>query len=129
VDHHGEIHVVEVPQPHQLGLTAEELEAPLARLLHAPLYVAVLLGGYREEDHAAGELGEGFPVHEPHGGAEQPRHLGIVTAGVRRARRRIGNRMAGHHQAVELAEQRERGPVGGAPRLRPHPGEREPRLG
>ena len=56
VDHHRHVDVVEVAEPQQLGLAAEELELARPRLAHAPLDVAVLLGRHREEDHAAGQV-------------------------------------------------------------------------
>src|SRR5882672_386887 len=62
--------------------------------------------------------------------AQQPRHLGIVAAGVCGAGLGIGDRMSRHHQAVQLAEQREGRTVLDARGLGPHAGEGEaaPRL-
>ncbi len=48
-----------------------------------------------------------------------------MAAGVRGSRLRIRDRVAGHHQAVQLAQQREGRTVLGARRLRAHPGQRE----
>ena len=124
------IDVIEVPEAQQLGLAAEELDAPRARLLHAPLHVAVLLGGHREEDHAAGQVLEGAGLQQPHRRAEQARHLRVVAAGVRGPRLGIRDRMAGHHETIELAEQGEGRAVLDARGLGPHSGEGEaaPRL-
>ena len=121
-----EVDVVEVAEAQQLRLAAEELDAARPRLLHAPLHVAVLLGGHREEDHAAGQVLEGARLEQAHRGAEQPRDLRVVAARVRGARLRIGHRMAGHHQAVELAEQGEGRAVLGARRLGAHAGQGQP---
>jgi hypothetical protein len=129
VDHHGEIHVVEVAEPQQLRLAAEELEPALARLLDAPLHVAVLLSGHGEEDHSPGEVSQGLGIEEAHGGTEQPRHLGIVAAGMSGAALRVRHRMPGHHEPVQLAEQREGGPFLGAARLRADAGDGETGLG
>ena len=129
VDHHGQVHVVEVPPPQQLGLAAKELEFPRPGLLDSPLDVAVLLGRYREEDHPAGEVVEGPGAEQPHGSAQESRDLSVVATRVGRAGLRIGHRMAGHHQPVQLAEEGERRPVLDAPRFCPHPRHREPSAG
>jgi hypothetical protein len=122
-DHHGEIHVVEVAEAEQLGLAAEELEPSRAGLLDPPLDIAVFFRGDREEDHPAGQVLEGARLAEPHGRAQQPRHLGIVAAGVSGAGLGIGDRMSRDHQAVQLAEQREGRAVLDARGLGPHAGE------
>src|SRR6185295_2351936 len=57
--------------------------------------------------------------------AEEPRHLGVVAAGVRRARLRVRDRVPRHYQAVELSQQREGRAVLGTRDLGPHAGERE----
>ena len=67
------------PRREQLGLAAEELEPARPRLLDAPLDVAVLLGGHREEDHAAGQVLEGLgapPGPSPLRAAPPPGHCG-----------------------------------------------------
>ena len=130
VDHHGEVHVVEVAEADQLGLAAEQLERPGLALGPAPLEVAALLGGHREERHPSREMGEGAGVVEPHGGAEKSRHLGVVAAGVGRARVRIGLRVPGHDQRVELADQGERRARARLTRhVGAHAGERQSRAG
>jgi hypothetical protein len=113
-----------------IARSTQELQAARAGLLHAPLDVAVLLGGHREEDHPAGQMLEGARLAEPHRGAQEAGHLGVVAAGVSGPGLRIRDRMPGHHQPVQLPQQREGRAVLGAPRLGPYPGDREagPRL-
>src|SRR5205085_2428949 len=94
VDHHRQIHVVEVTEAKELGLAAEELELPRARLAHPPLDVAVLLRGHREEHEAAREVLRSLRLDEAHGGTEEARDLRVVAARMRGARRRIGFGMA-----------------------------------
>src|SRR5205807_9097978 len=130
VDHHRHVDVVEVAEPEQLRLAAEEFQPARARLRHAPLDVAVLLGRHREEDDAPGQVIEGPRVEQPHGGAEQAGDLGVVAAGVGRAGLRIGHRVAGDDETIELPEQRERRALAGAARhVGPHPGQRQAGLG
>ena len=62
-----------------------------------------------------GEVVEGLGVEQAHGRAEEAGHLGIVTAGVRGARLRVGEGMARDDEPVQLAQQRERRPVAPAP--------------
>src|SRR5205823_3894552 len=54
-------------------------------------------------------------VDQPHGGAEEPRDLRVVSACVRRSGRSVSLRMTGHHQRIELAEHGERRPVARLP--------------
>jgi hypothetical protein len=126
VDHHGQVHVVEVAEAHQLLLAAGELEAAGPDLLLAPLDVAALLGRHREEDHAAREVIERARVHQAHRGPEHPGHLRVVAAGVGRPGLGIRLRMPGDPQAVELADHREGRPIArAATDLAAHPGHRE----
>ena len=126
VDHHREIHVVEVTETQQLRLAAEELELARAGLAHAPLDVAVLLGGHREEDESPGEMSGGPCVHQSHGRAQQAGDLGIVATRVGGTRRWISVGMSDDDERVELAEEGERGPVAGAPgQIRAHAGDGE----
>ena len=67
---------------------------------------------------------EGPGAEQPHRGAQQSRDLGVVPAGVRRAGLRIGDRVAGHDQPVQLAEEGEGRSVLDAPRFRPDPRQR-----
>jgi hypothetical protein len=129
VDHHGEIHVVEVAQAQEFGLTPKKFQRALARLSHPPLDVAVFLRGHREEDHAAGQVLGGLGVHEAHGRAQHPRHLGVVATGVGRSGLGVGLRMAGDHQTVQLSEHGERRAFAGAPgQIGAHAGEGESAL-
>ena len=96
VDHHGQVHVVEVAETHELGLAPEELELARAGLIHPPLDVAVLLGGHGEKHNTSREMIGRVGVEQPHGGAEEAGHLGVVTARVGRPRLAIGEGMAGH---------------------------------
>ena len=114
VDHHGEIDVVEVAQAQQLALAAEELEASGSHLLESPLEVAAFLGGDGEEGHASRQVLHRLRRREADGGAEHPRHLSVVTAGVRRACGRVGFRVALNDEAIELAHHRERRAGAGA---------------
>ncbi len=67
---------------------------------------------------------EGTRLQQPHRRAEHSRDLRIVPAGVGRAGLRIRHRMAHHHEGVELAEERQGGPVARAPGgIGPHAGE------
>ncbi len=126
MDHHREIHVIEVTEAQQLLLAAGELEPTRADLLLSPLDVAALLGRYPEEDHATGEVLEGARVHQPHRGAQHARDLRVVAAGVRGAGGRVGLGMPGDAQAVELADQREgRSVAAAAGHLRAHAGHRQ----
>src|SRR5262245_36632428 len=129
MDHHRHVHVVEVPEPQQFGLAAQELELPGPRLLHPPRDVAVLFRRHGEEHHAPGKVLKGLGAYETHGCAQHARHLRVVTAGMSRARLRVGDRMSGHHQPVELAQEREGRPVGFATRLAAHARDGEPALG
>ena len=128
VDHHRQVHVVEVAEPHQFGLAPEELERARRALAHPPLEVAALLCGHGEEHHAARQVRHHAGVVKRHRRAQHPRHLRIVAARVRRPREGIRRGMPRHRQRVELADERKRRPRALAPRhLRPHPREREPR--
>ena len=130
MNHHGQVHVVEVAQPQHLRLAAEELELAGARLAHAPGNVAVLLGRHRDERHAAGQLIGDPGIHQAHRAAQEPRHLGVVATRVSGAGLGIGFGMAGHDERVELAEQRERGPrARAAPQVGAYPGDGEAGLG
>src|SRR5215470_10432617 len=77
----------------------------------------------------------GHPVADPQTGAahacgpQHARHLRVVAAGVRRARLRICHRMPGHHEPVELAQQREGGAVRLSARLAAYAGDGESALG
>jgi hypothetical protein len=70
---------------------------------------------------------EGPRLEQAHGRAQHPRDLRVVAAGVRSAGLRIGHRVPHHHEAVQLAEERQRGPIPRAPgRVGAHAGQREP---
>ena len=117
-------------EPQQLGLASQEFQPPGPGLGHAPLDVAVLLGGNREEHHTTGQVVEGLGVEQAHGRPEQPGHLCVVAAGVRGTGLRVGDRVAGDDEGVELAEQREGGTVtAAAGHVGPDPGERQTALG
>ena len=111
VDHHGQVHVVKVSQPQELGLAFQEFELPQPRLVDPPLDIAVLLGGDGEEDDAPGQGPHRLRLDEPHGRSEQAGDLRVVAAGVGRARCRIGEGMVAHDQPVELTQEPQRGPV------------------
>ncbi len=70
---------------------------------------------------------EGARLQQAHRGAEHARDLRVVPAGVRGARLWVGDGMPHHHEAVELAEERDRRAVPGPPRhVGADPGEGEP---
>src|SRR4029079_1852646 len=126
VDHHREIHVVEVAEADQLLLAARELEAAGADLRLPPLHVAALLGRYPEEDHATREVVERARVDQAHRGPQHARDLRVVTAGVGGAGVRVALGSPGDTQAVQLADQREGRAVAAAPRhLRADAGHRQ----
>src|SRR5262249_41254966 len=120
--------VVEVAEPDQLRLAAEELDLSRPRLREPPLEVAAFLRGDREERDAARQMLGGAGVDQRHRRAQHPRDLRLVPARVHRAGRRIRFRVPGNGERVELPDQRERGAVTGTPA---HVGtdarEREPR--
>src|SRR3989442_15940924 len=79
VDHHRQVHVVEVPEPQQLALAAQELETARADLVESPLEVAALLGRHREEHHAARQGLHRLRRHQPDRRAHEagaPHHVG-----------------------------------------------------
>ena len=88
VDHHRQVHVVEVAEAHQFGLAPEELERARRALAHAPLEVAALLRGHGEEHHAARQVRHHARVVKRHRRAQHSRHLRVVAARVRGARER-----------------------------------------
>ena len=67
----------------------------------------VLLGRHGEEDDPPGQLGEDARFEQAEAGAEHAADLGVVAAGVDRARDRIGLRVVRHAERVELAEDRD----------------------
>src|SRR5262249_22867187 len=107
VDHHREVDVVEVAAAHQLGLAAEELEGAGLPLPHAPLEIAALLRGHGEEDDVPAQVLERACRAEAHRGAQQARHLCVVTAGMRGPGYWIGLRVPADDERVQLAKQRE----------------------
>ena len=72
---------------------------------------------------------EGLGADEAHGGPEHAGDLGIVAARMGGACLRIGDRMPGHDQRVQLSQQREGGPVLLASRFAAHARDGEPALG
>ena len=127
MDHHGEVHVVEAAQLHQLLLAAGKLELARADLRLTPLDVAALLGGDREEGHPAGEMIEGLGIDETHGRPQHPGDLRVVAARMGGARRGISLWMARDAEAVQLAEQRKGRALARAPAdIHPHAGHGEP---
>jgi len=51
----GHVHAVQLAQPQQLGLAAQELDPTRRGLLGSPLQVDVLLGRHRHEQHTPGQ--------------------------------------------------------------------------
>jgi len=130
VDHHGQVHVVEVAEAEQLAFAAQELQLPRARLRQAPLEVAALFGGHRKKHHPPRQVFRRPRIDERHRGAEQRRDLGVVAARVDGAGLGIGVRMSRHPQRVEFPEEREpRTLAGEAGKLGPDPGQRQAGLG
>ena len=126
VDHHRQVDVVEVAQPQQLALAAQELEPPFADLVEAPLKVAAFLGRDRQERHAPGQPLERVRGDQADRRAHQPGDLGVVAARVDGAGGGVRVRMSRDHERVELAQKRERGASARAPRhIRAHTGERQ----
>ena len=103
VGHHGHVNVVQLAQPDELGLAAQELNAARPAQLVPVLDLDVLLGGHGEQGDAARQ-----GLHDPrglqaHGRRDHRADLAVVAAGVGRARGRVGVGVAGHDQGVELA--------------------------
>ena len=87
------------------------------------------IGRHGEENDASRKVFEGLRPDEPHGGPQEPGDLGVVAAGMSRARRGIRDRVSCHHQPVELAQQREGRTVRLAACHATHAGEGKPTLG
>ena len=104
VDHHRQIDVVESPQAQELRLAAQELELACLRLLEPPFEVDVLLGRDREEDDVARQITHRVCFDQRLRHADQVGELGVVPARVDDPGRRVGARMLGYRQSVQLTE-------------------------
>ena len=126
VDHHREVHVVEVSEPQELGLAAQELQLPCPRLRNAPLDIAVLLGRHGQEGDPSRKMVESLRIQQAHRRSQEARDLSVVATGVRRPGRRVALRMAGHDQRIQLTENGEGRPVSGmTPDVGSHAGQGE----
>ena len=107
MDHHRHVDIVEMALGDEFGLAEQEFDlAPLAPP-QALLDIDEFLGRHREKHDFAGEVLGRARRRQPHRDAEHAGDLGVVAAAVRRAGMRVGERVLGGAQAVELAEQRE----------------------
>ena len=88
----------------QLGLAEEELELALVAAAKALLDIDEFLGRDREKHHLAGQVPGGADGVEAHRGPEHAGDLRVVAAAMRGAGMRIGERVVGGAQAVELAD-------------------------
>ena len=104
MDHHRHVDVVAMAAGEQLGLAEQELDLALLAAAEALLDIDELLGRDREKHHLAGQVVGGADGVEAHRGAEHAGDLRVVAAAVRGAGMRIGERMVGGAQAVELAD-------------------------
>ena len=86
---------------------------PSRRSAQPLLHVDELLGGQSHQHDSAVECGGHLGGHQSHGGAQHRRGLTVVAARVGRGGLRVGVRVAGHSQAVHLADYRHAG--AGAP--------------
>ena len=107
--HHRHVDVVERPQPDELLLAGEQVDPALPTQLQPLLDVDELLGGQGHQDDSAVERGRHLRRHQAHGRAEHRRGLAVVAARVGRGSLRVGVRVAGHAQAVHLADYRDAG--------------------
>ncbi len=112
--HHREVDVVELAEPQELGLPREKPQLALLPELVAVLDLDVLLCRDGDEGDAAAEGIEDAGGLEAHADAEHHGDLGVVPAGVRRARRGVGVWVAGHEQRIELAHDADGGAGAGA---------------
>ena len=104
VEHHRQVHVVEMAEPNELRLAGEELDLVARLALHALVDVDHLFGRNREEHQRTAELRQHHGGQEPHGGAHHPGHLRVVAAGVGRAGAGIGMGVVRHPERVQLAQ-------------------------
>src|SRR5438552_13274376 len=107
MDHHRHVDVVEMPLGDELGLAEEELDLALLLAAQALLDIDELLGRHREEDELAGEVLGRPDGGEAHRDAEHAGNLRVVAAAMRRAGVRVGKRVVGGSEAVELANEGE----------------------
>ena len=89
------------------GLPSRNSISPLLLAPETLLDIDELLGRDREKHQLAGEVLGGLGVGQPHRGAEHAGDLRVVAAAVRRAGVRVGERVVGGAQAVELADKGE----------------------
>ena len=112
--HHRDVDVVQVAQPYELRLSAEELDGPRAAQIVPVLDLDVLLRGHGHQSHAPGQGVHDAGRLKPGGRGEHGADLGVVAAGVRRAGFRVRVRMARDDERVELAHDGDRRPRAGA---------------
>ena len=104
VDHHGQVHAIERAEPDELLLAGEEAQLPLPSEVQTVFDVHELLGGDGHQLDVSTERAPHFGHSEADGGADHDADLRVVAAGVGRSGHRVGKRVAGHRQRVELAQ-------------------------
>jgi hypothetical protein len=107
MDHHCHVDVVEMAFGDQLGLAEQEFDLAALLPVQPLLDIYEFLSGDGEKQQITGEVFACADRRQSHRDAEHPGDLGIMAAAVRRPGLRVGERMIGGAQAVELTDEGE----------------------
>ena len=129
VDHHRQVHVVEVAEAEQLGLAAQELELPRPRLLRpATRRRRTPRPAPRRRPRGPPDARRPWRPASPIAAPRSPAIWALWPQACAAPVLGSAIGMPGHDQPVELAEQREGRAVLGALGLGPHAGDGQPAL-
>ena len=105
--HHGDVDIVEMALGDELGLAQHELDFAPRDAPRPLLDIDELFGRDGEKDDLAREVLGDLGIPQTYRRAQNAGDLGVVAAAVSRAGDRVGERMLGGAQTVELADEGE----------------------
>ena len=127
VDHHCHVDIVEMALGDELLLAEHEFDLAAGDAAEPLLDIDEFLGRHRKKHDLAGEVLGDVGAGQSDRGTQHPGDLGVVAAAVRRAGARVGERVVGGTQAVELADECQPRPRRAARKPALDPGQRQSR--
>ena len=109
MDHHGHVDIVEMALGDELGLAEHELDFAFCDARRPLLDVDEFFGRHGKEKDLAGEVAGDPGFGQSDRRAQHPGDLRVVTTAVGCSGDRVGERVLGGSQAVELADKGETG--------------------